>query len=54
MSPQGLGYGILRALAAAGANVGMHGIGSTDELRQATEAIKNEFGVEVRAAIGVS
>lgn len=47
VSPQGLGYGILRALAAAGANVGMHGIGTSDELQHAAHTISNEFGVKV-------
>ena len=47
VSPQGLGYGILRALAAAGANVGMHGIGTSDELQHAAQTISDEFGVKV-------
>ena len=47
MSPQGLGYGILRALAASGANVGMHGIALTSVLEQQAAAVADEFGVQV-------
>jgi hypothetical protein len=34
-------------MAAAGANVGMHGIGAPEELQYAAQAIGDEFGVKV-------
>lgn len=46
-SSQGIGLGMLRALASAGADVVMHGLVSTDELKQKTDALHQEFGVKV-------
>ena len=46
-SSQGIGLGMLRALASAGADVVMHGLVSTDELKQKTDALHKEFGVKV-------
>lgn len=46
-STQGIGYGMLRALAGAGADVVMHGLASQDELKQKTQALQDEFGVKV-------
>lgn len=37
---------MLRALASAGADVVMHGLVSTDELKQKTEALQKEFGIK--------
>jgi len=44
-SAQGLGLGILRALAGAGANVVMHGLAAEDALRAKADAIASEFSV---------
>ena len=44
-SAQGLGLGILRALAGAGANVVMHGLAAEDALRRKADAIASEFSV---------
>ena len=38
---------MLKALAAAGADVVMHGLVAQDELDQKTKALKEEFGVKV-------
>ena len=45
-SLKGLGYGILRTLAAAGCNVGMHGIMEAGQLALQSEAVASEFGVK--------
>lgn len=37
---------MLRSLAAAGADVVMHGLVSTDELKQKTDDLQKEFGVK--------
>ena len=44
-SAQGLGFGILRALAGAGANVVMHGLAAEDALRAKADAVASEFSV---------
>lgn len=46
-STQGIGFGMLKALAGAGADVVMHGLVSQDELDQKTKALKEEYGVKV-------
>lgn len=46
-STQGIGLGILRALAGAGADVVMHGLIPADKARSATAALSDEFGVRV-------
>lgn len=46
-STQGIGFGMLKALAGAGADVVMHGLVAQDELDQKTKALKEEFGVKV-------
>ena len=46
-SSQGIGFGILRGLAAAGADVVMHGLVEPQEFRAKVDGIKNEFGVKV-------
>ena len=51
-SAQGLGLGILRALAGAGANVVMHGLAAEDALRAKADAIASEFNV--RAAVSTA
>ena len=51
-SAQGLGLGILRALAGAGANVVMHGLAAEDALRTKADAIASEFSV--RAAVSTA
>lgn len=47
-STSGIGLGIARSLARAGANVVLNGFGPTDEIKQAQDAIADEFGVGVR------
>lgn len=47
-STSGIGLGIARSLAAAGANVVLNGFGPTDQIKQAQDAIVDEFGVAVR------
>lgn len=37
---------MLRSLASAGADVVMHGLVSTDELKQKTDALQQEFGIK--------
>ena len=51
-SAQGLGLGILRALAGAGANVVMHGLAAEDALRAKADAIGSEF--DVRTAVSTA
>ena len=46
-STQGIGFGMLKALAGAGADVVMHGLVSQEELHQKTTALKKEYGVKV-------
>ena len=46
-STQGIGFGMLKALAGAGADVVMHGLVAQDELDQKTKALKEEYGVKV-------
>ena len=45
-SAQGLGLGILRSLAGAGANVVMHGLAAEELLHSRTKDIEAEFGVK--------
>jgi 3-hydroxybutyrate dehydrogenase len=45
-STQGIGYGILRALAGAGATTVMHGLVPEAELRHKAAEVAREFGVE--------
>jgi 3-hydroxybutyrate dehydrogenase len=47
-STSGIGLGIARSLARAGANVVLNGFGPTDEIKQTQDAIADEFGVAVR------
>ncbi len=47
-STSGIGLGIARSLAAAGASVVLNGFGPTDEIKQTQDAIADEFGVTVR------
>jgi 3-hydroxybutyrate dehydrogenase len=47
-STSGIGLGIARSLAAAGANVVLNGFGPTDQIKQTQDAIADEFGVTVR------
>ena len=44
-SRRGLGYGILKSLAAAGCNVGMHGLMPEEVLKSQADAVAAEFGV---------
>ena len=44
-STQGIGFGMLQGLAAAGADVVMHGLITQDEAQQRTAAIEGEPGV---------
>lgn len=46
-STQGIGLGVLKGLAAAGADVVMHGLVSADEFERKTSEIQKEFGVGV-------
>jgi len=45
-STSGIGLGIARALAKAGANVTINGFGSKAEIEQTRVAIEQEFGVK--------
>src|SRR5262249_37433914 len=45
-STSGIGLGIARALAAAGANVVLNGFGPAEEIARTRDAIKTDFGVE--------
>lgn len=45
-SLKGLGYGILKTLAAAGCNVGMHGIMDPAQLASQSDAVADEFGIQ--------
>jgi len=47
-STSGIGLGIARSLARAGANVVLNGFGPTDEIKKTQDAIADEFGVTVR------
>jgi 3-hydroxybutyrate dehydrogenase len=47
-STSGIGLGIARSVAAAGASVVLNGFGPTDEIKQTQDAIADEFGVTVR------
>jgi 3-hydroxybutyrate dehydrogenase len=47
-STSGIGLGIARSLAAAGASVVLNGFGPTDAIKQTQDAIADEFGVTVR------
>jgi len=47
-STSGIGLGIARSLAAAGASVVLNGFGPTDQIKQTQDAIVDEFGVAVR------
>jgi 3-hydroxybutyrate dehydrogenase len=47
-STSGIGLGIARSLAAAGAGVVLNGFGPTDEIKQTQDTITDEFGVTVR------
>ena len=47
-STQGIGMGMLRGLAEAGADVMMHGLVTADEAKSKTAEIANEFGVQCR------
>jgi 3-hydroxybutyrate dehydrogenase len=47
-STSGIGLGIARSLAAAGAAVVLNGFGPTDEIKQTQDAIADQFGVAVR------
>ena len=46
-SSQGIGFGILRGLASAGADVVMHGLVGPKEFEEKVGPIKEEFGVQV-------
>lgn len=45
-SLKGLGNGILTALAAAGCNVGMHGIMPEEQMKAQAQAVATQFGVQ--------
>jgi 3-hydroxybutyrate dehydrogenase len=47
-STSGIGLGIARSLAAAGATIVLNGFGPTDQIKQTQDAITDEFGVAVR------
>jgi 3-hydroxybutyrate dehydrogenase len=47
-STSGIGLGIARSLAAAGASSVLNGFGPTDQIKQTQDAIVDEFGVAVR------
>ena len=47
-STQGIGMGMLRGLAEAGADVMMHGLVTADEAKAKTSEIASEFGVQCR------
>jgi 3-hydroxybutyrate dehydrogenase len=47
-STSGIGLGIARSLAAAGAGVVLNGFGPTDEIKHTQDTITDEFGVAVR------
>ncbi|KAK9825658.1 hypothetical protein WJX81_006317 [Elliptochloris bilobata] len=46
-STQGIGLGMLRGLAQAGADVVMHGLAKPEELQAKVTAVEDEFGVKV-------
>lgn len=46
-STSGIGLGVARALAAAGANIILNGFGKTEEIQEIQSAIAGEFGVKV-------
>lgn len=45
-STSGIGLGIARALAAAGANVALNGFGTVEEIGRAKSAIESDYGVK--------
>ena len=47
-STSGIGLGIARSLAGAGAAIVLNGFGPTDQIKQTQDAIADEFGVAVR------
>jgi len=47
-STSGIGLGIARSLAGAGATLVLNGFGPTDQIKQTQDAITDEFGVAVR------
>jgi 3-hydroxybutyrate dehydrogenase len=47
-STSGIGLGIARSLAAAGASIVLNGFGPTDQIKEAQDAIADQFGVTVR------
>lgn len=51
-STGGLGYAIVKTLAAAGCNVGLHGIMDPKELSQQCDSVKSEY--EVNAAFSTA
>ena len=46
-STQGIGFGVLRGLASAGANVVMHGLVGPKEFEEKVGSMQEEFGVKV-------
>lgn len=46
-STQGIGFGMIRGLAAAGADIVMHGLVDEKELKDKTAALAKEFDVRV-------
>jgi 3-hydroxybutyrate dehydrogenase len=49
-STSGIGLGMARALAQAGANVMLHGLGAADEVRRLREELARETGVRVEVS----
>lgn len=47
-STQGIGFGMLRGLAEAGADVVMHGLVTAEDAKAKSAAIADEFGVQCR------
>lgn len=45
----GIGLAVIRALAGAGANVAMHGLGDKKYIQKMVDELKAEHGVEVGA-----
>lgn len=45
-STQGIGFAMLKGLAAAGADVVMHGLASPEELKSKTQQLSSEYGVK--------
>lgn len=46
-STQGIGFGVLRGLASAGADVVMHGLLGPSEFEEKVASLQEEFGVKV-------